>query len=637
MIVLSVSERTHHFVSTLSRRSKRAVLLTVDVILAPTALFVTFALLENTLFPARIARESSLVLLALCGAAALVSITLRIPQIKLNAYEMQAMLKTGIFAGALASCYGLLTILVQNDDPGAAIILFGMVFFVMSVTSRFAMLHILLYIYRQGRQQTRVLIYGAGKTGMQLAAALKAHESVEAVAFIDDSPALQSLMIAGLPVYSPSQLARIAKSRSVSRVLLAMPSLSAPKLMQITKRLQHTGLDVLTLPSFAQLVGEEELVGALEPVSAGQFLGRERVDVDLPNGCAAYVGRSILVTGAGGSIGSELCRQLLACHPKRLVLYEISEFALYTLDKELRNLCEHSAIEIISVLGSVMDPRILSATMKEWGVQVVFHTAAYKHVPLVEANPLAGLANNVLGTQTVAEVAHDAGVGSFILISTDKAVRPTNVMGASKRMAEMIVQDMASRSKGTVFSMVRFGNVLGSSGSVIPLFREQIARGGPVTVTHDDVTRYFMTMSEAARLVLLAGSFARGHGVRGGDVFVLDMGKPVRIRELARQMIVAAGYTVCDAAHPDGDIEIVITGLRPGEKLHEELLIGEGLLTTPHPKILRAQEACLSEIEVAGALRALRAAVTAGDAVAARAVIHRWVEGYSPALKVGGL
>ena len=255
-------------------------------------------------------------------------------------------------------------------------------------------------------------------------------------------------------------------------------------------------------------------------------------------------------------------------------------------------------------------------------------------MPLVECNPLAGLANNVLGTRTIAEAANDAGVGRFILISSDKAVRPTNVMGASKRLAELVVQDMAKRSRGTVFSMVRFGNVLGSSGSVIPLFKEQIAKGGPVTLTHEDVTRFFMTISEAARLVLLAGSFSDTQTSRGGDVFVLDMGKPVRIRDMAVQLINAAGYSVRDADHPDGDIEIVVTGLRPGEKLHEELLIGAGLLTTPHSKILRAREDSLSELEMASALRALRSAVAVGDQGAAREVISTWVHGYQPPARV---
>ena len=284
------------------------------------------------------------------------------------------------------------------------------------------------------------------------------------------------------------------------------------------------------------------------------------------------------------------------------------------------------------MLGSVTDSQLARSVMTDHGVEIVFHAAAYKHVPLVEANPIAGLANNVLGTRTLAAAANDAGVRKFVLISTDKAVRPTNVMGASKRLAELVIQDLAKRSRGTVFSMVRFGNVLGSSGSVIPLFKNQIANGDPITLTHEDVTRYFMTITEAARLVLLAGSYSDANG--GGDVFVLDMGEPVKIRDLARQMIAAAGLTVRSPDNPNGDIEIIVTGLRPGEKLHEELLIGEGLLPTPHPKIMRAQEQSLSELQMATVLRALRAAVTSGNVHAALDLIHANVEGYAEPTRI---
>jgi len=361
-------------------------------------------------------------------------------------------------------------------------------------------------------------------------------------------------------------------------------------------------------------------------VAAGRFLGRAPLDAELPGGAETYVGQSILISGAGGSIGSELCRQLMSCAPDRLVLLENSELALYTLEQELKVLAERLKIEVVPVLGSVTEGALVRRVMTRHKVTIVLHAAAYKHVPLVEVNPAAGLTNNVLGTQTLAVAAGECGVKRFILISSDKAVRPKNVMGASKRMAEIVVQDLASRSNvaggGTIYSMVRFGNVMGSSGSVIPLFHDQISRGGPITLTHREVTRYFMTIPEAARLVLVAGSFAAG-----GEVFVLDMGDPIPIYNLARQMIEAAGYRVRDEATPEGDIEIVLTGLRPGEKLHEELLIGEGQITTPHPKILQAREAHLSEIEVAAALKALRAAVAEGDEAAMRAVIARWVEG----------
>ncbi len=371
-------------------------------------------------------------------------------------------------------------------------------------------------------------------------------------------------------------------------------------------------------------VGEAELVEKLAPIAPGRFLGREQLDAQIRAADTRYAGRSMLVSGAGGSVGAELCRQLLARRPERLVLYELNELALYNIETELDLLAGHGT-DIVPILGSVGDERTIRRTLREHAIDVVFHAAAYKHVPLVEANPLAGLANNVLGTATLAREAQEAGVERFILVSSDKAVRPTNVMGASKRLAELVVQDLAARSFSTVFAMVRFGNVLGSSGSVVPLFRDQIARGGPVTLTHPQVSRYFMTVQEAVGLVLQAGSFARG-----GEVFVLDMGEPVPIARLARQMVEASGRTVRDAANPGGDIEIRVTGLRPGEKLHEELLIGAGFLTTAHGKIFAAREACLSEIEVAAALRALRAAVEEGDVAAARAVIARWVEGYTP-------
>ncbi|MFC2966994.1 polysaccharide biosynthesis protein [Acidimangrovimonas pyrenivorans] len=619
------------FVTRTSRSHKRLILLGVDLLTAPLALMVTFGLLYNTLLPTVVIEQTLTLLPAIGGAAVLTSVALGLHRIKLKAYESRAILKTALFSAVVAGFYGVLATLSDSTLPGAATVLFGIILFLMSVATRFLMLHFVLWIYRRGRPRVRVLIYGAGTTGMQLATALRTHETIDPVAFVDDNPGLHQMTIAGLPVYPAGQIGEVVHTRAINRVLLAMPSASTPKQAQIARRLQSMGLDVLTLPSFAQLVGVEELVDQLAPVRPGRFLGRQKLDAELPAGAGAYTGRNILVTGAGGSIGSELCRQLLTYQPARLVLFDVSELALYNIDRDLRTAADLTDTEIVPVLGSVTDARVTRMVMTEQEIDVVLHAAAYKHVPLVEANPLAGLANNVLGTRTLADVAGEAGVKSFILISTDKAVRPANVMGASKRLAEMVVQDLAKRSKDTVFSMVRFGNVLGSSGSVVPLFHEQIAKGGPVTLTHEDVSRYFMTIGEAARLVLLAGSFARGNDEsRGGDVFVLDMGEPVKIRELARQMIEDQGYTVRDADNPDGDIEIVTTGLRPGEKLTEELLIGEGLLTTPHPKILRAEESSLSELEVAGALRALRAALASGDSEAGLAMLRRWVDGYQP-------
>ncbi|HEX9857109.1 MAG TPA: nucleoside-diphosphate sugar epimerase/dehydratase, partial [Paracoccaceae bacterium] len=599
-----------------------------DVVLAPVALLLSFGIVYSGFYPFRVAPGLWLYFPALAVLAGLVSTAFGLPRIKLNAYEATAILKTAGFAMVMTLALVAMRFAVLPGFPVSGVILFGLVLFLLSVAGRVAMLYLLLWVLRLGQPKRRVLIYGAGNTGTQLAAALRSHDRITPIAFVDDNAALHKITVAGLRVISPNRLAAFVADRAVDRIILAMPSVSAPKLAQVARRLQRLGLEVHSLPSFAQLVGEDKLIDTLSPVVPGQFLGRKQHCETLPQGTEAYVGRSILVSGAGGSVGSELCRQILASRPRRLVLFEVSEIALYTIDKELRDLAEGTDVEIIPVLGSVTDSRMSRMVMHDHGINVVLHAAAYKHVPLVEANPVAGLANNVLGTRTLADAANEAGVERFILISSDKAVRPTNVMGASKRLAELVVQDLAKRSRGTVFSMVRFGNVLGSSGSVIPLFKEQIARGGPVTLTHEDVTRYFMTISEAARLVLLAGSFAHGGGSVGGDVFVLDMGKPVKIRDLAEQMITAAGYSVRDAANPDGDVEIAVTGLRPGEKLHEELLIGEGFLTTPHSKILRAREAGLSELEMASALRALRSAVAVGDADAARRVVTDWVEGY---------
>ncbi len=362
---------------------------------------------------------------------------------------------------------------------------------------------------------------------------------------------------------------------------------------------------------------------SVRPVSPEDLLGRNSVNLDLPDIAAAFAERSVLISGAGGSIGSELCRQVVSCGPRRIVLFELCEFALYSIDREIRPFAEQAGIEVASVLGSICDRARVKSVMLAHGVEIVLHAAAYKHVPLVEGNEIEGVKNNVFGTKVLAEVARDLRIDRFIMISTDKAVRPTNVMGATKRLAEMVVQQMQTRTRTTKFAIVRFGNVLGSSGSVIPLFSRQIAAGGPVTVTHPDVTRYFMTIPEAAGLVLLAGAYAQG-----GDLFVLDMGKPVKIMDLARRMIELSGLTVSDAGNPDGDIEISVIGLRPGEKLFEELLIDGVVLPTPHAKILRIEETCRSKIELARILGHMRSAIKVNSPDAIRRQMAHSVEGF---------
>lgn len=613
-------------VERLTRTHKRLVFLLIDVVIAEVALLATLMLETSSLWPGAQISSTAAVFLALPGVAAAISVALGIPNIRLKAYESLSYMQTANFAALLVvALWGMFHL----QGFGFTLIgyaLFGLTFFIASVGVRLAMLNAYLLVLRWGQRRWRVAIYGAGTTGVQLAAALKNHESIVVVAFIDDDSGQQSMTIAGLKVHSPDNIERLVREKEVDRVLLAMPSASPPRQMQIAHRLQSLGLDVLALPSFAQLVGTEALVDNLAPVVPDAFLGRQSVDDQINMGATVYPGKAVMVTGAGGSIGSELCRQLLVQKPRKLVLFEVSEKALYDIDRELRELPEFGQVELVPLLGSITDSRATRTAMADHGIEVVIHAAAYKHVPLVESNPVAGMSNNVLGTRVLADAAEECGVERFILISTDKAVRPTNVMGASKRMAEMVVQDLAKRATRTNFAIVRFGNVLGSSGSVVPLFKEQIRKGGPITLTHEDVTRYFMTISEAVQLVLLAGSFPVGGAE--ADVFVLDMGKPMRIRDLAEQMILAAGYRVRDEANPEGDIEIRMIGLRPGEKLHEELLIGAGLLTTPHAKILRARERSLSELDMAKALQSLRHATATGDAQAARAVAAAYVEGF---------
>ncbi|KXF92670.1 polysaccharide biosynthesis protein [Phaeobacter inhibens] len=612
-----------NLISALSRKQKSYIFLAIDLSLIPLALFLTFLVLP--LPGSALATLAAMlpVLPYVLALAAAVALWLGLPKVQLNAYERHAVGLTALLASITAGATAGLTLLFGPDLPPGTHVVFATTYFLCLLAARALLYQVVVAIYRRAQPRCRVLIYGAGTTGAQLAQALKAHDGIDPVAFVDDNTSLQGVTLVGLPVFPPARIAEIAEARQIKRVLLAMPSQSQPKQAQIIQRLQRMQLEVQALPSFAQLIGEEALVDKLTPVAPQNFLGRATRDVPLQEASGSYQDRVVLVSGAGGSIGSELCRQVLACRPRKLVLYELSELALYTIHQELEQQVEGTGITLVPVLGSVTDPRQVRMVLAHHGVQVVLHAAAYKHVPLVEANPLPGLANNVFGTQTLARAAARSGVERFILISSDKAVRPTNVMGASKRMAELVVQDLATRNPGTIFTMVRFGNVLGSSGSVVPLFQEQISRGGPVTVTDPRVKRYFMTIREAVQLVLQAGAEALG-----GEVFVLDMGEPISILQLARQVIESAGYSVRDDEDPDGDIAIEIIGLRPGEKMQEELTLSSDLITTRHQKIFCAREAVLSEIEVAALIRGLRQAVAAGDEGAARALIKRWVEGY---------
>jgi FlaA1/EpsC-like NDP-sugar epimerase len=606
-----------------TRTQKGALLVAIDLFLIPVAGLLALALfLGLSVLPTASGALAILPPIALLSACC--SVLLGIPRIQLSTFEMAATGRAALLAASTASCAAILGWLAGLAVPPGAYVTFGLLFFLLSVVTRLALRGLIRYLKNRATPRLPVVIYGAGTTGVQLAQALKDHDHIMPIALVDDNPALQGLQVAGLTVLHPARLPRFAEPRGVRRVLLAMPSVPRGRQAQIATQLQGQGFEVQALPSFAQLVGTETLIDKLTPVSPDTLLGRDSHRIDVVSMGGIYAGKSVLISGAGGSIGSELCRQLIGLRPRRLILFELSELALYEVERELRVLVGSEGTEIVPILGSVTDPRHVQRVIETHGVEVILHAAAYKHVPLVEANPLAGLANNVLGTHTLAGAARKFGVERFILISTDKAVRPASVMGASKRLSEMVVRDLALRSESTIFATVRFGNVLGSSGSVIPLFQAQIAAGGPITLTHEQITRYFMTIEEAVRLVLRAGALANG-----GEIFVLDMGAPVAIRDLARRIVEASGHTVRDEANPNGDIEIVTTGLRPGEKLHEELTSGSGLTVTTHPKIMTAREPGLTEIEVASALRALRSAVGAGDNQAARQVLARWVAHYN--------
>jgi len=436
----------------------------------------------------------------------------------------------------------------------------------------------------------RVIIYGAGESGRQLLHALNHGSSYQVVAFVDDDISVHSTVINGRPVLSSELLETIISERRVSQVLLAVPSASAERRREIINSLVGLPVHVRTVPKISELVAGRASVNQIQDVDLDDLLGRDPIppNPELIDRC--ITDKVVMVTGAGGSIGSELCRQILESRPKELILLEVSEYSLYTVERELRQLAQKLNVRapIITLLGSVRDERRLTALFKTFGVNTVYHAAAYKHVPLVEHNIAEGVANNVEGTWAAARAAETAGVETFVLISTDKAVRPTNMMGASKRFAELILQALTQTSTQTRFCIVRFGNVLGSSGSVVPLFKEQIEQGGPLTVTHPDVSRYFMTIGEAAQLVLQAGALGTG-----GDVFVLDMGEPVRIVDLARRMIRLSGYELDGDAHSSDHLDIEYIGLRPGEKLHEELLLGTAVSGTGHPMILRAEEESL--------------------------------------------
>jgi FlaA1/EpsC-like NDP-sugar epimerase len=477
----------------------------------------------------------------------------------------------------------------------------------------------------------KVLVYGAGDAGIQLVSALAHSSEYNPVGFIDDLKELQGAQIAGLDVYSIDAIASVISKLRVDEVLIAMPSASRTRRLDIINALESYPVLVRMLPGVAELAEGKVSIGDLRKVNIKDLLGRDIVKPNEQLLGMNITNKIVVVTGAGGSIGSELCRQIVFLKPKVLIMYEMSELALYTIEKELSNIGVHS-LDIYPVLGNVNNKARLSNVFKRFDVDTIYHAAAYKHVPMVEFNNTEGVHNNIFGTLNCAQAAIESGVETFVLISTDKAVRPTNTMGATKRSAELVLQALSAKQNGTKFTMVRFGNVLGSSGSVIPLFKQQIKDGGPVTVTDANMVRYFMTIPEAVELVIQAGAMGTG-----GDVFVLDMGKPVRINDLAKKMIRLSGLEVKDEAHMDGDIEIEYIGIRPGEKLYEELLISDNVSNvseTDHPLIMRAEENMLSWNELEPILKGLELAITDCDHEQLRKLLIQAVPNFKPQCEI---
>ena len=481
----------------------------------------------------------------------------------------------------------------------------------------------------QRRIKRNVLIYGAGAAGRELAAALEGAPDMRVVGFIDDVRDLHGSVIGRVRVLGPGQIAAAVEALEVSEVFLAIPSVGQGRRNEILKLIRKSAVAVRTLPGLLDIAGGKVTVSQLRSLDIADLLGRDMVEPDASLLEQNIRDKVVLVTGAGGSIGSELCRQILALSPARLLMVDSSEYALYTAHRDLCRLetdAVKRGIEVVPLLASVLDDVRLRKVFAAWRPQTIYHAAAYKHVPLVEHNPVEGVRNNVMGTLTCARAAKEFDVENFVLVSTDKAVRPTNIMGASKRLAEMVLQGLAAEQPATCFSIVRFGNVLGSSGSVVPVFRQQISDGGPVTVTHREITRYFMTIPEAAQLVIQAGAIACG-----GEVFVLDMGDPVRIADLARRMIELSGFKVKDERDPDGDIEIQFTGLRPGEKLYEELLIGDNPTATTHARVMMANESFLPLPQLLERLERLNAMIEVHDVWRVRQILAELVSEYVPA------
>lgn len=612
------------FLFSLQRWQKRLFMLGADLILLPLAVWLSFALRLGSWDPPL---QDGLWLML---AAPLVTLPLFV---SLGLYRAIIRFISGsallaILKGVTVSALLLATISLLFDWQGIPRSIYPIywgVAFLLVGSSRY-LVRRLYQAIQHHPERINIAIYGAGQSGTQLAIALENSAEYRVVAYLDDNPVLHKAVIHGITVHAPQMLPILMESAQVKQVLLAIPSAQPAERRQVISYLESLDVHVRTIPSLVELVSGKNAIADLREIEIDELLGRAPVtpDTDLLARCIR--GKSIMVTGAGGSIGSELCRQIIRLQPTCLVLFEISEFALYQIEQELLRLSaqQHLNVPLVAALGSVQDRKRVEEVLRLYKVETLYHAAAYKHVPMVEHNPVEGIRNNVLGTLHTAQAAQQVGVARFILISTDKAVRPTNIMGASKRMAELVLQGLAQLPTTTTFGMVRFGNVLGSSGSVVPLFRKQIQAGGPITVTHPDIIRYFMTIPEAAQLVIQAGAMATG-----GDVFLLEMGEPVKILDMAKRMIHLSGLAVQDEANPDGDIRVEFTGLRPGEKLYEELLIGDSPEPTDHARIFKAHEQALDWADMELILAKLELACQQHDLKQLHRILKRCVHGFN--------
>lgn len=618
----------------LSRSSKRLIMLVADMIMLPVALWTAFALRLGELQP----DVAAYWWIFLAAPLFSIPIFIRIGLYRAVVRFMGINAVFAIFKGVTISTLLLATVVLMTETKGvprSVFLIYWGVAVIYIGGSRMLMRSYFQSLSLTNEAKQNLIIYGAGSAGAQLASALLQGNEVKPVAFIDDNVSLRGSEIQGIKIFSSEELNVLIKKYKINQVLLAMPSISRSRRREIVDKLEPLPVHVRTIPGMVDLVSGNAKLNDLREVGLDDLLGRDPVlpDKELLTACIQQ--KNILVTGAGGSIGSELCRQIIFLKPKKLILYEISEYALYAIENELERIKAkyNLGIELIPLLGSVLDQQRLKHVLQIYDINTIYHAAAYKHVPLVEHNIVEGIKNNIFGTYHAAKAAVETHVDTFVLISTDKAVRPTNIMGASKRFAELILQGLSQMSendsnisidnKSTHFCMVRFGNVLGSSGSVVPLFQEQIHNGGPVTVTHPEIIRYFMTIPEAAQLVIQASAM----GTKG-EVFVLDMGEPVKILDLAKRMIHLSGLTIKDERNPDGDIEIIITGLRSGEKLYEELLIGDNATGTQHPRIMQAEETSIPFYKLTEIINQLENSIEQYDIENIIKILSNTVSGY---------